>query len=232
MSDLTIHCVGDIYAAPRSVVQLRADPGTLEAAATILRRADLRLGNLEAPLLQGGRPAFSTGVRLQSPPAVVDLLRHLGFEAVSLANNHLMDFGPDGLRSTLGLLRENGIAPAGAGPDLAAARAPVVLTKNGQRVAFLAAGDDQGGAASPHQAGVAPIVPRPLIAAVRRLREQAEYVVAALHTGIEFTNYPEPFFVRLARHLIDAGAAVVVGHTARPPGDRAVWQRADRLFPG
>src|SRR5260370_147292 len=83
--------------------------------------------------LEGGRPAFSTGVRLQSPPAVVEILRHFGVEAVSLANNHLMDFGPDGLRSTLNLLRENGMAAVGAGTDLAAARAGVVLTSNGQR---------------------------------------------------------------------------------------------------
>jgi Bacterial capsule synthesis protein PGA_cap len=217
MSSLTLHCVGDIYAAPRSVEQFRADPDTLRAAASILRRADVRLANLEAPLIQGGRSEYSTGVRLQSPPAVAELLRHLGFEAVSLANNHLMDFGPDGLRSTLVTLADNGIASAGAGPDLSAARAGAVLTVKGRRVGFLAACDDQGGGATPHQPGVAPIEPRSLPGAVRRLREQTDYVVVALHTGIEFTNYPEPFFVRLAHRLIDAGAAVVVGHHTHVP---------------
>jgi poly-gamma-glutamate synthesis protein (capsule biosynthesis protein) len=217
MNSLTLHCVGDIYAAPRSVEQFLADTDTLRAAASILRRADVRLANLEAPLIQGGRALFSTGVRLQSPPSVAELLRHLGFDAVSLANNHLMDFGPDGLRSTLATLAGSGIASAGAGPDLSAARTDVVLTAKRQRLGFLAACDDQGGRATPNQPGVAPIEPRLLPGAVRRLREQVDYVVVALHTGIEFTNYPEPFFARLAHRLVDAGAAVVVGHHPHVP---------------
>jgi poly-gamma-glutamate synthesis protein (capsule biosynthesis protein) len=217
MSTLVLHCVGDVYAAQHSVAGFRQDPHTMDAAADILRRADIRFANLEAPLLQGGRPQFSTGVRLQSPPAAVGILRHLGFDVVSLANNHLMDFGPDGLRSTLGILADNRIASVGAGPDLVAARAGVVLSVNGSRIGFLAACDNQGGGAAAHQPGVALIVPRALRAAVARLRERADYVVVALHTGIEFTNYPEPYFVRLAHRLIDAGAAVVVGHHPHVP---------------
>jgi poly-gamma-glutamate synthesis protein (capsule biosynthesis protein) len=217
MSGLSLQCVGDVYAAARSVERLRADPDAFAAAATILRRADVCFANLEAPLLQGGRAAFSTGVRLQSPPAVVEILRHLGLEAVSLANNHLMDFGTEGLRETLSTLRDHKIAFAGAGPELAAARAGIVLTAAGQRVGFLAACDDQGGAATPTRMGVAPIAVYPIIDSVQSLREQADYVVVALHTGIEFTQYPEPFLTRLARRLIDQGASVVVGHHPHVP---------------
>jgi poly-gamma-glutamate synthesis protein (capsule biosynthesis protein) len=217
MSGLSLQCVGDIYAAARSVERLRAEPEVFAAPATILSRADVRFANLEAPLLQGGRAAFSTGVRLQSPPAAVEILRHLGFDAVSLANNHLMDFGPEGLRETLSTLRDHRIAFAGAGPELAASRAGIVLPVRGQRIGFLAACDDQGGAATPTREGVAPIAVRPLINSVQRLREQADYVLVALHTGIEFTQYPEPFFARLARRLIDKGASVVVGHHPHVP---------------
>jgi hypothetical protein len=217
MNTLTLHCVGDIYAASRSVDRFRANPGIFDAAAVILRRADVRFANLEAPLLLGGRAAFSTGVRLQSPPTAVEILCHLGFDVVSLANNHLMDYGPEGLRSTLASLANNRIVSVGAGSDLSAARAGTVVARNGQRIAFLAACDDQGGEAAARCPGVAPIALRPLLAAVRRLRELVDNVVIALHSGIEFTLYPEPFFARLARRLIDAGAAVVVGHHPHVP---------------
>jgi gamma-polyglutamate biosynthesis protein CapA len=217
MSELTLHCVGDIYASGRSVELLRADPTCLEGAAGVLRRADVRFANLEAPLLADGRALFSTGVRLRSPPAVADLLRRLGIDMVGLANNHMLDFGPEGLASTLRELQASGLPAVGAGPTRAAAHQTAVLTVKGKRVAFLSACDDEGGGATRTGLGVALIAPRALTAAVRRLRAQVDYVVVGLHTGVEFCPCPEPFFVRLARRLIDAGAAVVAGHHPHVP---------------
>jgi poly-gamma-glutamate synthesis protein (capsule biosynthesis protein) len=228
MSSLTLHCVGDVYASGRSVDLFRADPGCLDVAAALLARADVRFANLEAPLLAGGRPLYSTGVRLKSPPETVGLLRRLGLDVVSLANNHMMDFGPPGLASTLSELSRHGLPAVGAGPTLAAARAPVVLTVKGQRVGFLAACDNEGGGASRGGPGVSLVAPRALAAAVRRLRAQADYVVVAVHTGIEFCACPEPFFVELARRLVDAGAAVVAGHHPHVP--QGCERRGDGLI--
>jgi hypothetical protein len=196
---------------------LHADPGCLDAAAALLGRADVRFANLETPLLDEGRPLYSTGVRLKSPPGAVGILRRLGIDVVSLANNHMMDFGPPGLAATLHHLASEGLPAVGAGPTRAAARAPVVLTVKGQRVAFLAACDNEGGGATRGGPGVSLIAPRALIAAVRRARAAAEYVVVAVHTGIEFCPCPEPFFVKLARRLIEAGAVVVAGHHPHVP---------------
>jgi poly-gamma-glutamate synthesis protein (capsule biosynthesis protein) len=217
MSELTLHCVGDVYASERSVELLRTNPSCLDAAANVRRRADIRFANLEAPLLADGRALYSSGVRLKSPPAVADLLGRLGIDIVSLANNHLLDFGPDGLASTLHELQKRGLPAVGAGPTLAAARQPAVLTVRGKRVAFLSACDDEGGGATRNGPGVSLIAPRALTAAVRRLRSQVDYVVVGLHTGVEFCPCPEPFFVRLARRLIDAGATVVAGHHPHVP---------------
>src|SRR5262249_47399009 len=79
---------------------------------------DVRFCNLEAPLLDGGRPLFSTGVRLRSPTTTTGLLRHLGIDVVTLANNHLMDYGPPGLASTLEQLDSAHIAHVGAAGSL------------------------------------------------------------------------------------------------------------------
>jgi hypothetical protein len=72
------------------------------------------------------------------------------------------------------------------------------------------------------------IAPRALAAAVRRLRARADYVVVAVHTGIEFCACPEPFFVKLARRLVDAGATVVVGHHPHVP--QGLERRGDGLI--
>src|SRR5262249_18214978 len=117
---------------------------------------------------------------------------------------------------------------AGGGPTLAAAASPVVLTGRGPRPGFLAAWDNEGGGASRGGPGVSLIAPRALVAAVRRLRNQADYVVVAVHTGIEFCACPEPFFIRLARRLVDAGATVVVGHHPHLP--QGLERRGDGLI--
>ena len=122
MSGLILHCVGDIYATPRTLAAFQADPTCLDAALNILRRADLRYANLEAPLLVQGKARFSTGVRLHSPPAVANLFTHLGYEVVGVANNHMMDFGAAGLDSTLHALKVGGLATAGAGCNQSEAR--------------------------------------------------------------------------------------------------------------
>jgi hypothetical protein len=221
MSDLRLHCVGDVYAAAASLDAFAAEPtfglGKLAAACNVLQRADVRFANLEAPLLEHGRALYSTGVRLRSPPALVDVLRRLGVEVVTLANNHMLDFGVSGLRSTLAHLRRAGIASVGAGADLDRARRPVFHDVRGRRIAFLGVCDDQGGGAGPGRPGVCLINPRHLVPCVRRLRRQADYIVVGVHTGLEFYPCPEPWFLDLATRLIDAGAAVVAGHHPHVP---------------
>lgn len=98
--------------------------------------ADLRTANQEAPLTNGGVPA-SKLIRLKSPPEAAEWLRDIGCHAVSLANNHIMDWGEPGLRSTLAALEAANVRHAGAGANLDAAVAPLLLEVKGRRIAFL-----------------------------------------------------------------------------------------------
>ncbi len=98
--------------------------------------ADLRIANLEAPLTEGGIPAAKL-IRLRSPSAAASWLADLKCDAVSLANNHIMDWGVPGLRATLRALDSAGVRRAGAGCDAAEAETPAVLEPDGWRVAFL-----------------------------------------------------------------------------------------------
>jgi hypothetical protein len=208
-----LHCVGDVYAGPATL----ADPGLLRPARELLQRADVRFGNLEAPLLDHGRAEPGGGIRLRMPTSAVSLVRELGLDVVTLANNHMLDYGPAGARSTLAALRRAGVPSVGAGVRLSEAQAPVVLEARGQKLAFLGACDDQGGGAGDEVPGVNLVSPARLLAQVQRLRARVDHVIVGVHTGIEFAPGPEPFFLSLARRLIEAGASVVVGHHPHVP---------------
>src|SRR5439155_23141658 len=112
-----------------------------ECVAPTLARADLRFGNLEWPLasaypVDSARVAYHAAMRAHAnPPAAlytgprmdpgaIEMLRRAGYDAVSLANNHHMDFGPQGSRDTMGLLDAAGIGHSGAGENLAEATRP------------------------------------------------------------------------------------------------------------
>jgi poly-gamma-glutamate capsule biosynthesis protein CapA/YwtB (metallophosphatase superfamily) len=121
----------------------RLDPLSLFGPTVdILASADVLIGNQEGVLSDRGTPLLgkkevgSSCVRAScdSPPG----LARIGFSAMSMANNHGMDFGPEALAHSLDLLHENGIATAGAGATLSAAHAPAIITRHGVRIAMLA----------------------------------------------------------------------------------------------
>lgn len=111
----------------------------LERAVPELQRGEIVYGNLEFPITDRGRfdPSkyWVEGRRMK--PEDTGALGEAGFHVVSLANNHVMDFGPEGLLQTIELLDSRGIAHCGAGRNLTEARKPAVVERNGVRVAFL-----------------------------------------------------------------------------------------------
>ncbi len=188
----------------------------LTAVTPLLVRADLLLGNLEAPFL-----ADTTGaVRAEKtytfavPPRHIGVLTAAGIDVVTLANNHILDFGPAGLDTTRTLLEEAGIAHAGTGADRGAAHRHVLVERAGRRVAVLAynhvfpeefwAGPGRVGTAHADDAGLA--------REVARAAAEADLVVATFHWGAEGMETPKDYQRILARIAIDHGADLVVGH--------------------
>ena len=177
--------------------------------------AHVVFGNLEGPLTTRGAPEQDKTYVFRSPPDKVgQALRNAGFNVVSLANNHTLDFGADGLAQTLEALDAVGIAHAGAGENLKAARRPVVLDANGTRVALLAysltlpehfyAEASKPGTAFGHEAHVR--------ADVAAARQQADIVLVSFHWGQEGKTTLREYQTRLGHVAIDAGAAAVIGH--------------------
>ena len=157
----------------------------------------------------------------RAPPAAVETLRQLGVDAVTLANNHALDFGYEALADTLDLLAEAEIAVVGAGPDLTAARRPAILDVAGLQVAVVGVSDHpEDFAATPDGPGIAfadlwrGTVPRWLTDLVAATAGTADVTLVTPHWGPNMTPSPVPHVRAAARELVVAGATVVAGHSA------------------
>jgi hypothetical protein len=178
------------------------------------RGADLRLGNLESPAAAGPAVAPSKLV-LRGAPGTPAALAAAGIDCVALANNHMMDFGPEGLRQTRAALGAAGIAHTGAGEDAAEAAAPAILQRNAQTVGVLAFCDVEQRSplyAGPAAPGVAALTPADAVRRVAQLRPRVDWVIVHLHWGMEMAQLPLPPQRELARALVQAGADVILGH--------------------
>ena len=207
--------VGDIGLHGRAGEEIVArGPGWAFApAAGILGRADILFGNLEIPFSgPEARPArrdISSGFR--SEPETAAALRSGGFDVVSLANNHIMDYGAEGLETTIAILEREGILHVGAGMDEAEARRPVVVERNGRRFGITACAMKGTHTAGGGRPGAAPLDDL-VLDGIRSLGERTDTVVVSVHFGKIFTDFPTREDQAAARRMIDAGADAVIGH--------------------
>jgi poly-gamma-glutamate capsule biosynthesis protein CapA/YwtB (metallophosphatase superfamily) len=199
-----------------------ADPQFLVAPEVVgfARRADRFVLNLECCISERGEPWPAEGKPFffRAPPAAIDLLVHLGVDCVTLANNHALDFGVGALEDTLRYLDGAGIAHAGAGRDVAAARTPATLYGRDATLQVLAFADHPADfAASEDRAGIAfadlGSGPPGWIADTVR-DSPAEVTLVSPHWGPNMTDQPVAEVRRAARDLVEAGATLVAGHSA------------------
>jgi poly-gamma-glutamate capsule biosynthesis protein CapA/YwtB (metallophosphatase superfamily) len=192
------------------------------AIVATMHAADARIVNLECCISRRGHrwPNRDKPFFFRAPPAAVELLRLLRVDAVTLANNHALDYGTTALADTLVSLDAAGIAHVGAGPDVGAARRPAILELAGLRVAVVGVTDHPADfAAGPRHAGVAyadlrTAVPDWLLATVEQAARQAEVVLVTPHWGPNLLVSPTPHVRRSATALLEAGATLVAGHSA------------------
>jgi len=198
-----------------------SDP--LGDAAGWLGEADLAFANLEGVLVKEGtaRQASEGGpqpILLSAAPNAVDDLVHAGFDMVSLANNHSLDYGADGLRETADHLREAGIDVFGLASEGGTAD-PLFREVDGLRLAFLAfnaVADPNPELACPPDGecspGPASWDANSSTEAIARARAAADAVIVSIHWGYEYQPQADPGQERIAQALLDAGADLVVGH--------------------
>jgi poly-gamma-glutamate capsule biosynthesis protein CapA/YwtB (metallophosphatase superfamily) len=216
--------VGDVMLARGLGEAIQSGEQALPFAAVqhLLTDADLILGNLESALGSGGR-AEDKGYTFLAPVEAAGSLALAGFDVLSLANNHAMDYGPDTLIQAIALLNANGISSVGAGADANHAYAPLLLAVDDLTLAFLAfvdvpievqGFDTRTWQAGTDRVGVAWADPEQMRSAIKVARDKADLVVVLLHSGYEYIQAPSPPQQAAAHLAIEAGADLVIGHHA------------------
>ena len=209
---ITINAIGDVSFEGRN--RDNPDPGIFNGIASQLEAADLCIANLECPLTSSQSKTPDKCV-LRGHPDWAPIMRRAGITLVSLANNHIMDYGARGLADTRQCLDAAGVSYIGAGNTLQSAGAPVFIEIRNARLAFLARSAvpvSSPSNAGPDRPGVAFFQPEETMEAIRRCRRHADFVLLLLHWGLEGYAYPSPEQRRTARKLIKAGADVILGH--------------------
>ncbi len=169
---------------------------------------------METPISTRGTRNTQKSVTFRSPPALVQGLSAGHINVVSLANNHVLDYGAVALADTFQYLGRLDIAHAGAGANLSAARAPAILDTPAGKVAVLAFTDIIPPAFRRlHRAWTEPDPARPdaMLDAIRAAAREATYVIVSFHWGIEYTDQANAEQRGLAHAAIDAGANLVLG---------------------
>ena len=190
----------------------------LADVAELLSAPDLTVVNLETTIAEPdvGAPLDKTYI-FRSPPRAVGLLVEAGVDAVSLANNHTLDYGREGLLRTTELLDEADLGYFGAGADRTAAYRPYVAEVGAWTVGFVGLTHVECGWVAddlerwPESAWTCPGFERQTLAAVADASRVADLVVVMVHWGIELDHCPQPYQRDLAADWIEAGADLVIG---------------------
>lgn len=179
-----------------------------------LRQADLAIANLETPITTGGEPAEKQYV-YRSKPEALPALQDAGFRIVNLANNHILDYGQEGLIDTLKFLDEAGMYYVGAGMNDEEAYRAVFIEHDGIRIAVLGFSQvvpEVNWKATKYQPGVADMYAlEPPVAAIEQAASTADLVIVIAHWGREREEVPNERQIAAAHAFIEAGADLIIG---------------------
>ena len=181
-----------------------------------LRAADLTFGNLECVTAGADVGTPRVDLAFRADPRGVAGLADAGFDVVSVANNHAVDFGPDALSEMLTHLDRHGIAPVGIlNSDR---QTPFVREVRGVRLGYLAFSYTDGGTvAARDPVRIAKITGKDLVGSIVAARDEVDYLIVSLHLGRQFQSTPTAAQRGIARGAIEAGADLVIGHHSHVP---------------
>lgn len=212
--EISILITGDFYAGNR-IDKLIRDEKYVEIFNDFLpeiQNADISVTNLESALTISNRPIFKTGPSLKASPKTIDSLTFAGFNLLTLANNHIMDFGEKGLKDTLELCNKNEINIVGAGMNLNEASQIYFKVINGKKLAFINFTENEWSTTQDNHPGANPLNPIANYYTIQEACKNADFVFVIVHGGHEMYQLPSPRMKQTYRFFINAGANAVIGH--------------------
>ncbi|QBQ54414.1 CapA family protein [Nitrosococcus wardiae] len=186
--------------------------------------ADVSFVNLESPLCLSDKAIKKSGPNLKAHPNCIEAIKGAGFDVVGLANNHIMDYGKEGLDETFEACQQFKLDYSGAGENLKESQKPLILERGGKKIAIIAVAEHEFSIAEVGKPGVAPLDPIDNTIQIEKARREADFVFITIHGGNEYFPYPRPGLKKLCRYFIDRGVDAVICHHPHIPGAYEFYQ--------
>lgn len=181
----------------------------------IMKAADIMMVNQEFAFTNRGEPMKDKQYTFRTDPTYVKLFHELGVDIVTLANNHTLDFGVQGLLDSCNTLEEANIKYVGAGENLEKAKEIEYMQVNGYQIAFIGASRvipvPDWNATSTKPGMLTTYDPTVTLEQIKLAKENADYVVVYVHWGKEREEFPEQYQKNMGKQYVDAGADIVIG---------------------
>ncbi len=210
----------------------------------VLRGGDLRITNMECTLF-GEKPVWKSGAVFKGGAEHIAALTSVPFDVVTLANNHVLDYGAEAFGQTKEFLRKNHVKFLGAGLTPEDACRPLIVNVKGIRIGLVNFSEGEDLSSPSEGPGVCGWEPERIAGMVKELRKNADIIIVICHCGLEYIAFPPPYVTDAFKRIADAGADLIVGHHPHVPqgvqiyngvpicyslGNFAFYQETDLLY--
>lgn len=217
MKPATVLFMGDFApVADYNEITLRKKEDVFGDLLADIKRADFSFINLECPLTTSQQSISKSGPNIQADPGCVSALQP--FSLVGVANNHVLDFGRDGLKDTLGALDSIDVSYVGAGLSKESADKILYQEVKGQTLAVIALCEREFSQHADYSEGASAIDPVENFYRLQQAKAKADYVFVTIHCGHEYFPLPRPELRKLCKYYVDLGADGVLCHHPHVPG--------------
>lgn len=220
---------GDFYISDKQRGQDLIDSSIKD----LFLKADFRIVNQEAPITSNTpiNKIQKTGPHLQtSAETTLPYLKQLKVDLVTLANNHILDYGNKGLSDTFKTLQENDINHVGAGNNVHEAAKPFTIEKDGLKLAILNFAENEWSIAEEDKPGANPLDIIDNINQIKAAKKTHEKVICIIHGGHEYNHLPSPRMVKQYRFYAENGADAIVGHHTHCIGGYEVYNNVPIIY--
>lgn len=211
---MKILVAGDFVPRYRVIPRIfKNDYGFMDDVKPIIQNADYAIVNFESPVVfRNAQPISKTGPNLKCTINAMECISKVGFDCVTLANNHFRDYGQVGVEDTLSSCKQYGIDCVGGGVDLKEAESVLYKTIKGETIAIINVCENEWAVATKDHGGSCGL---DVVGVCRRIKEahtKANFVSLIIHGGIEHFNYPTPEMKKLYRFFAEMGVDAIVNH--------------------
>jgi poly-gamma-glutamate synthesis protein (capsule biosynthesis protein) len=183
----------------------------------LFRQSDLNIVNVECALGKKGAPIKKGGPNLRGADGTERALSEVPFHIGCLANNHIMDFGPESLEETINILHSAGVQTVGAGLNGKEAARPLIVQMKNATLGIINCAEGEACASIDGGPGTHPFDVLALQEQIRELKKTVDAVLVIFHGGREYAPVPPPYIIKGLRRLAEAGACAVIAHHPHVP---------------